>query len=42
MGEKNDEPVSDFATVAAGQTFELLGDVFKIEALDVSAPARPT
>ena len=30
-----------FATVAAGQTFELLGDVYEVQAVDLAAPCTP-
>src|SRR5262252_8672141 len=42
MDQKDREPVSDFTTVAARQTFELLGDVFEVEGLDLAAPRAPS
>jgi hypothetical protein len=40
MNEEHGQAVSNFAAVAARHAFELLGDVFEIEGIDLAVP-RP-
>jgi hypothetical protein len=38
MGQQHGQAVADFAAVAARHPFELLGDVFEVEGVDLAAP----